>query len=161
MIPLGVARTHRAGDADFDCIYASRELLDVLGQADYVVLVAPLTRATAGIIGREALHRMKPSARLVNLGRGGLVDEAALLEALAMERIAGAALDVFQQEPLRPAHPFWQLPNVIVSPHMSGEVEDTTERFVRGFLENLHLWVAGKPLHYVVDKTLGFRAGEL
>jgi phosphoglycerate dehydrogenase-like enzyme len=159
MIPLGVARSQREGDDDFDFIYASRELLDVLGRADYVVLVAPLTIATAGVFGREALDRMKPSARLLNLGRGGLVDEAALFEALAKERIAGAALDVFQEEPLPPAHPFWQLPNAIISPHMSGDVEDTAERFVGSFLENLHLWIAGKPLHYVVDKTLGFRPG--
>lgn len=159
MIPLGVARSQREGGDDFDQIYASGKLLELLERADYVVLVAPLTSATAGMLGREALDRMKPSARLLNLGRGGLVDEAALVEALAKGRIAGAALDVFQEEPLPRTHPFWRLPNAIISPHMSGELEDTVERFVGGFLENLQRWIAGKPLHYVVDKTLGFRPG--
>ena len=158
MITIGVARSPRPGDAEFEVIHGASELSAVVDRADYVVLVAPLTAATAGIVDHEVLWRMKPTAQLINLGRGGLLDEGALLEALRTKRIAGAALDVYWEEPLPPTHPLWDLPNVIVSPHMSGDVSDTHQRFVRSFLDNLYRWQANLPLHHVVDKTLGFRA---
>ncbi len=157
MITIGVARTGRPGDAEFEAIHGSSELSAVVGRADYVVLVAPLTKVTAEMVDREVLSRMKPTARLINLGRAGLVDEEALLEALRMKRIAGAALDVYWEEPLPPTHPLWDMPNVIVSPHMSGDVSDTHQRFVRSFVDNLYRWQANLPLRHVVDKTLGFR----
>ena len=154
---IGVARTRRDGDADFGTVYPSSDLLLVVGRADYVVLLTPLTQETTGLIGRATFSRMKPSARLINLGRGPLVDQWAFLEAIRGGKIGGAALDVYWDEPLPPTHPVWDLPNVIVSPHMAGDVTDTHERFVRGFLKNLERWQAGLPLEYVIDKTLGFR----
>ena len=154
----GVARTRRDRDPDFGIVHASGDLLDLSGRADYIVLAAPLVPATTGLIGREVFSRMKPTARIINLGRGPLIDEAALLEVLSSGRIAGAALDVFWEEPLPPTHPLWTTPNVIVSPHMSGDVTDTHDRFVRSFLFNLERWLRGLPLHYVIDKSLGFRA---
>ena len=153
----GVARTRRDSDADFGIIYASSELLDVIGTADYIVLVAPLVPETTGLIGRAAFKRMKSTARLINLGRGPLVDEAAFMDAVRERKIAGAALDVYWQEPLPTIHPLWDMPSVIVSPHMAGDVTDTHERFVQSFLTNLRRWLSGLPLHYVVDKSQGFR----
>ncbi len=157
METIGVARTGRPGDNDFGSIHAVADLPAVLPRADYVVLVAPLTPATQGLIGRRELDSMKPGARLLNLGRGALVDESALLGALREGRLAGAALDVYREEPLPPDHELWAMPNVIVSPHMSGDVADTHARFVRSFLDNLDLWRKGLPLRHVVDKRLGFR----
>lgn len=160
MMVIGVGRSGRAGDGDFDVIHGSSELPEVVGGADYVVLAAPLTKATTGLVGRRVLSSMKPTARLINLGRGGLVDEDALLDALSTKQVAGAALDVYWQEPLPATHPLWDLPNVIVSPHMSGDVFDTHQRFVGSFLDNLHRWLAKAPLRHVIDKSLGFRPGE-
>lgn len=157
MIPIGVARSHRKGEGDFDVIHPTSELPALVGAADYVILIAPLTPSTASLISAEILSRMKPSAWLINLGRGGLVDEAALLHALREGQIAGAALDVYWEEPLASDHPLWDMPNVIVSPHMSGDVADTHTRFVRSFLANLERWQKGLPLQHVVDKGLGFR----
>jgi phosphoglycerate dehydrogenase-like enzyme len=160
MTVIGVGRTPRSGDADFKVIHGSSELQEVVGVADYVVLAAPLTKSTAGLVGREVLSRMKPTARLINLGRGALVDEDALIAAMRAKQIAGAALDVYTQEPLPASHPLWDMPNVIVSPHMSGDVFDTHQRFVRSFLDNLQRWQSNAPLSHVIDKVLGFRSGE-
>lgn len=156
MTSIGVARTHREGDADFDVIHPSSELPEVVASADYVVLACPLTPETRGMIGREELGRMKASARLINLGRGELADEAALVEALREGSIAGAAFDVFWQEPLPADHPLWEMPNVLISPHIAGDIKTTPERFVRLFLDNLKRWQSGLPLVNVVDKSLGY-----
>jgi phosphoglycerate dehydrogenase-like enzyme len=161
MTPLGVARTARPGGTDFDAVYASHDLISVVGRADYVVLTVPLTPSTMGLFDREAVAHMKTSARIINLGRGALLDETALMDALAQGKIAGAALDVFHEEPLPISHPLWDLPNVFVSPHMSGDVFNTHERFVAGFVSNLWHWVRGEPLEYVVDKSLGFRSHRI
>jgi phosphoglycerate dehydrogenase-like enzyme len=156
MRTIGVARSRREADADFEAIYPLAELLDRLPEADYVVLALPLTSATAGVMGREAFGRMKRNARLLNLGRGPLVDEAALLDALTSGRIAGAALDVYWKEPVPEDDPLWDLPNVILSPHMSGEIPGIQAAFVEIFLENLARWQAGQPLKNTVDLSLGF-----
>ena len=158
MVTIGVARSHRTAEADFEVVHATSELQTVVGAADYVVLIVPLTPGTSRLIDAGILARMKPTAWLINLGRGGLVDEAALLHALREKQIAGAALDVYWEEPLAPDHPLWDMPNVIVSPHMSGDVADTHKRFVQSFLANLERWQKGLPLRHVVDKSLGFRA---
>jgi phosphoglycerate dehydrogenase-like enzyme len=142
---------------NFSSIHASTELDALVGGADYIVLAAPLTRSTAGLVSAEVLARMKSTAWLINLGRGPLVDEPALLEALRSNTIGGAALDVYWEEPLDRDHPLWDMPNVIISPHMSGDVTDTHSRFVRSFLDNLQRWRSGTPLRHVVDKSLGFR----
>jgi phosphoglycerate dehydrogenase-like enzyme len=156
MRSIGIARSGRDGDADFDVIHPISDLLGVLPGADYVVLIVPATRDTIGMIGTEAFRRMKPTARLINLGRGELIGELALLEALRTKQIAGAALDVFWQEPLPATHPLWDMPNVIISPHIAGDTHRTPEQFVELFLENLRRWQSGEPLLNVVDKKLGF-----
>lgn len=157
MSTLGVARTDRSGDADFDSVQAATKLKDLAARADFLILAAPLTQETSGLVNSDVLAQMKPDAWLINLGRGPLVDEAALLEALRENRIGGAALDVYWEEPLPADHPLWDMPNVMVSPHMSGDVADTHARFVRSFLANLTRWQKGLPLEHVVDKRLGFR----
>ena len=156
MKTIGVARSGRGGDSDFDVIHPLSALPNVLPSADYVVLIVPSTKETMGLIGQTAFDRMKPTARLINLGRGELVDEDALLNALRTGKIAGAALDVFWSEPLAADHPLWDMPNVIISPHIAGDTMYTPEQFVSLFLTNLGRWQSGQPLLNVVDKKLGF-----
>ncbi len=153
---LGVARRRRDADPDFERVAAVEELHAVLPEADYVVLTLPLTPDTRGLVGAAALARMKRTARLINVARGAVVDEAALLDALRSGRIAGAALDVFVDEPLPHDHPFWELPTVIVSPHMSGDFAGHREALSQLFVENFRRWLAGAPLLNVVDKERGY-----
>ena len=131
-------------------------LHDVLARSDVVVLAAPLTGATHCLIGRGEVAAMKPGAWLVNIGRGRLVDDAALVEALQTGHMGGAALDVFTHEPLDSASPYWDLPNVIVTPHISGALEDYWVPLVALFSENLRRFEAGQPLLNVVDKEAGY-----
>lgn len=131
-------------------------LSELLERADWVVLAAPHTGATRGMIGEAELARMKPSAVLVNLGRGALVDEPALVAALAAGRIAGAALDVMREEPLPPESPLWGMRNVILTPHTSGLGPRYWERAVEQFEQNLERFLAGRPLFNVVDKRTGY-----
>ncbi|KAB2364652.1 D-2-hydroxyacid dehydrogenase [Actinomadura montaniterrae] len=152
----GAGRTAREGDPDFGTVHPPERLHDALGEADYVVLAAPLTAATRNMIDAAALARMRPSARLINVGRGPLVAEDDLVEALRAGRVAGAALDVFVDEPLAPSSPLWTLPNVIVSPHMSGDVIGWRDELVRLFTDNLDRFVHGRELRNVVDKRLGY-----
>jgi phosphoglycerate dehydrogenase-like enzyme len=152
----GVGRTGRTGDPDFGEVTASAELVALLPEADYLVLVAPLTAQTRGLIGAAELAALRPTARLVNVGRGELVDEAALIEALRRGALAGAALDVFEREPLPPSSPLWDLPGVVVSPHMSADVIGWRESLADLFLDNLRRWCAGQPLRNVVDKSVGY-----
>ncbi len=153
---VGVARTARPSDPDLGRVAAVRDLGTVLAQADYVVLAVPLTSETRGMFGAAAFARMKPTARLINVGRGPIVDEDALLHALRSKRIAGAALDVFVEEPLPKGHPFWTLPGLIVSPHMSGDFIGWTSALSEVFVENFRRWRRGKPLLNVVDKERGY-----
>ncbi|QXJ26353.1 D-2-hydroxyacid dehydrogenase [Actinomadura graeca] len=152
----GAGRTGRAADPDLGTVHPMERLDAALAEADYVVLAAPLTERTRDMIDAAALARMKPTARLVNVGRGQLVVEDDLIAALRAGRIAGAALDVFRDEPLPPASPLWGMPNVIVSPHMSGDATGWREDLVRVFAENLRRWTEGRPLRNVVDKDLGY-----
>ncbi|MFC0040218.1 D-2-hydroxyacid dehydrogenase [Actinomadura rayongensis] len=152
----GAGRAARTGDPDFGTVLAPDELHDGLAAADYVVLAAPLTPATRGMIDAAALARMRPSARLINVGRGALVDENALVAALRAGTIAGAALDVFAAEPLPPDAPLWTLPNVIVSPHMSGDAAGWRDELVALFADNLDRRLTGRPLRNVVDQRLGY-----
>ncbi len=136
--------------------WPTARLGDMLEAADWVVIAAPHTRETERMIGAAELARMKPSARLVNLGRGALVDEAALVQALRTGAIAGAALDVFDEEPLPAEHPFWAMPEVILTPHTSGLGPRYWERALEQFTDNLRRYVAGEPLRNVVDKRAGY-----
>lgn len=151
---LGVARSRRDADPDFGTIHPIGDLAELLPEADYVVSALPLTAATRDLIGAEEFALMKPTARFINVGRGASVDEEAMIDALEQGQIAGAALDVFVTEPLPPDSPLWDLPNVYVSPHMSGSGFE--ERLAVQFLDNLRRWKAGRPLLNVVDKRLGF-----
>jgi phosphoglycerate dehydrogenase-like enzyme len=129
---------------------------ELLERADWVVLAAPHTAASRGMIGAEQFARMKPGAVLVNLGRGALVDEQALVAALRAGRLGGAALDVVRGEPLEPASPLWDLPDVILTPHVGGLGPGHWEGAVEQFAENLELYLAGRPLRNVVDKRAGY-----
>lgn len=132
------------------------QLPDLLRRADIIVLTAPSTPATRGLIGARELALMKRDAFLVNVSRGRLVDEAALAGALASGAIAGAALDVFEHEPLDPASPLWRLPNVIITPHTSGFRADYWDAIVDLFCENLRRFERGEPLLNVVDPDAGY-----
>jgi phosphoglycerate dehydrogenase-like enzyme len=136
--------------------YGPAELLRMLPRCDVVVLCAPLTPETRGLVGWKAIDAMKPTAYFVNVGRGASVDEAALARALAERRIAGAAIDVFAEEPPPPGHPFYELDNVIVSPHVSGFVPGYDDRCAELFAENLRRYLEGAPLLNVVDRKRGY-----
>ena len=131
-------------------------LREVLPRVDWLVIAAPQTSETERLIGREELASLRPGARLMNLGRGALVDEPALIEALRAKQVAGAALDVFEKEPLPPSSPLWDLPEVILTPHTSGLAPRLWERAMEQFTANLRRFVAGEPLANVVDKRAGY-----
>ncbi len=131
-------------------------LHDLLSDSDVIVLSAPLIAGTRHLIGEDALAHVKRGAFLVNVGRGKLIDDDALLAALRDGRVGGAALDVFVREPLPPDSPYWDLPNVIVTPHSSGTMEDYWTPLVELFAENLRRFERGEPLMNVVDKTEGY-----
>ncbi|MEV0971305.1 D-2-hydroxyacid dehydrogenase [Microtetraspora glauca] len=153
---LGAGRSTRDGDADFGAVYDSSRLAALVADVDYLVNVAPLTGETRRLIDADVLAALKPAARLINVGRGETVDTEALVEALRSGRLAGAALDVFEEEPLPAGHPLWSFPQVLISPHMSGDAAGWQEALADTFLENLRRYVAGAPLINVVDKHLGF-----
>jgi phosphoglycerate dehydrogenase-like enzyme len=132
------------------------QLDSLLARSDVVVLCAPLTPETRGLIGDAALGRMKPSAYFINVGRGASVDEAALARALRERRIAGAAVDVFAQEPPPAGHPLYGLDNVILSPHVSGFLPSYDEKCSVLFAENLRRHLAGEPLLNLVDRARGY-----
>lgn len=128
----------------------------LLAESDVIVLAAALTPETRLLIGREALAHVKRGALLINIGRGRLIDDTAVIEALRDGRLGGAALDVFTREPLDPASAYWDLPNVIVTPHLSGAMEDYWTPLVALFAENLRRLESGQPLLNVVDKQAGY-----
>ena len=152
----GVGRRARAGDDDFAAIHAQEDLNDLLPAADYVVIIVPLTDETRGMFGASQLAAMKPTARLINVARGAILDEPALVDALNAGRIGGAALDVTTIEPLPGESPLWTMPNVIISPHMSGDFYGHYETMVSAFIDNFRRYRAGEPLSNVVDKVSGF-----
>lgn len=129
---------------------------EALRTTDLLVIAAPLTAATQGAIGARELALLPAHAWLINVARGAIVDEAALIAALQQGRLGGAALDVFREEPLPPDSPFWTLPNVIISPHHSGSSPRSTERMLDLFVENLRHWLAGEPLRNLVDFDAGY-----
>jgi phosphoglycerate dehydrogenase-like enzyme len=154
-----VGRSSRSGDDVFETIRGADELRTALGEADYVIDAMPLTPETGHTFDANAFAAMKPTARFVNVGRGATVDEAALVDALAEGRIAGAALDVFEEEPLPADSALWDMEQVIVCPHMSGDVEGWEADFAAVFYDNVERWLRGEPLRNVVDKRLGFPTG--
>ena len=129
---------------------------DLLEQSDVVSVCAPLTSETEGMFGREAFARMRSHALLINVTRGKIVDEQALMEALRDGAIGGAGLDVTPQEPLPEDHPLWRMENVIITPHAAGGSPNRTERTVELFCENLRRLLSGQPLLSVIDKKRGY-----
>jgi glyoxylate/hydroxypyruvate reductase A len=150
---IGVTRTGRSV-AGVERIYRPRAIRAALGRADFAVLTLPLSAQTRGLIGARELAAMKASAWLINIARGPIVDEAALLSSLRARRIAGAVLDVFDTEPLPPRHPLWRLDNVVVTPHISGP--STPDEIAPIFADNLRRYLAGRPLRFVVDRARGY-----
>ena len=139
-----------------DSLWPADRLDDLLAVSEIVILAAPLTDATRGMIDAAALARMKPDALLVNMARGPLVVESALIDALRSGRLAGAGLDVTEIEPLPVDSPLWTMPNVIITPHVGGQSATRIDDMTRFFCENLGRWQSGRRLLNLVDKRLGF-----
>jgi phosphoglycerate dehydrogenase-like enzyme len=148
--------SQRANPEGIRQVFASHQMEDFLSRSDYVVLAAPVTSATRGLINAERISKMKSSAFLINVGRGSLIDEAALIIALREKRIAGAALDVFEREPLPADSPLWDLENVLITPHTAGLSEKTWDRQYELFSENLRRYLHKEPLLDLVDKRQGY-----
>ncbi|MCU1337723.1 MAG: 2-hydroxyacid dehydrogenase [Bryobacterales bacterium] len=139
-----------------DRSFAPPQINELMATSDYVLLAAPLTEETRGMIGAPQIAAMKPTGVLINVGRGAVVDEPALVQALESGKIRGAALDVFAVEPLPAGHPFYRLENVLLSPHTADHVQDFIHLAVECFLENLRRFQANEPLLNLVDKNAGY-----
>jgi phosphoglycerate dehydrogenase-like enzyme len=150
---IGVTRAGRPVPGA-ERVYAGRALRTALARADFVVLTLPLSAETRDLIGAPELAAMKPSAWLINIARGPIVQEAALLESLRARRIAGAVLDVFDIEPLPARHPLWRLDNVVITPHISGP--STPAEIAPIFNDNLRRYLAGRPLRHAVSRARGY-----
>jgi len=139
-----------------DVVWPPERLPDLLAGSDVVVVAAPHTPATKRLIGRAEVDRMKRGALLVNVARGKMIDDEAVIAALGDGRLGGAALDVFSEEPLPPSSPYWDMPNVIVTPHVSGALRDYWTPLLALFSNNLRRFERGEPLVNVVDKAAGY-----
>ncbi len=158
MRTLAIRRSASAGDTDpdVDAIMPMERLDDALAQADYIVLAVPSTPETHHLIDTERLAHVKPGALLVNIARGAIVDEPALLAALRAGALGGAALDVVAQEPLPPDDPLWSAPHIIISPHVSGWTSHYGARLADLLLENIARYRDGRPLRNLVDVARGY-----
>ncbi|MCH8345645.1 MAG: D-2-hydroxyacid dehydrogenase [Chloroflexi bacterium] len=145
-----------AGLEHVDELLPQSDLPYLLSEADYVVIAVPLTAASRGLIGERELRAMKPTARIINIARGAIIDEAALVRALKEKWIGGAALDVFEHEPLPPESELWGMENVILTPHISGGTPVYMERAVELFCDNLRRYLAGEPLRNTVEVERGY-----
>lgn len=151
MRTVGVRRSAGPPPPHTDEVHGPDRLPELAGRADAMVASLPLTEATAGLIDKATIERLPPGCIFVNVGRGGVVDEEALVEALRGRRIAGAVLDVFATEPLPPSSPLWTLPNVLVSPHAAALSERENERIVALFVADLRRFLDGQPLVNAVE----------
>jgi len=154
MHTIGVNRRGVSDSPHVDEVYASDRLHEVLARSDAVVVTLPLTEETRGMLDAQALQRIKPDAILVNAGRGGVIDEPALVQALRDQRLKGAALEVFATEPLPTDSPLWDLPNVLISPHTAALSVHENERIDELFTENLRRYLRGDELLSRVDPKL-------
>jgi phosphoglycerate dehydrogenase-like enzyme len=152
-IPEGIG--DQAGDF-VHRIYPTAALNSMLEECDFVVVAVPKTVQTLNLISSEALNMMKPSSFLVDISRGGIIDHEALIPALKEQKIAGAALDVFPEEPLPSDSPLWELPNVIITPHISGSTSYYDERAIEMFAANLQRYLEGQPLYNQIDPIGGY-----
>ncbi|MDA0351656.1 MAG: D-2-hydroxyacid dehydrogenase [Chloroflexi bacterium] len=149
---IAVRRSPRRADDPVDELVPPERLAEVLPRADWLILAAPLTPQTRGLIDATALDLLPPGARIVNIARGQIIDEASMIERLADGRIGGAYLDVFEEEPLPVVSPLWALPNVIVTPHNSESVAAAHRRLDGYFLRNLQHWLRDEPLENEVSE---------
>jgi phosphoglycerate dehydrogenase-like enzyme len=139
-----------------DRAFGKDGLREMMAGADYVVVCSPLTAETRGMVGRREIDSMKPSAIFMNVGRGPVVDEKALVEALRGRQIRGAALDVYEKEPLPEGHPFWALPNVLLSPHSADHTPGWIDQSMEKFIENFQRYASGQELLNLVNKKAGY-----
>lgn len=156
MRTIGVKRNIEGKIDYIDELYSNAQLEITLKQGDYIVIALPLTEETRGFIGRKEFAVMKETAFFVNIARGEVVDEGALIEALKEGRIAGAALDVFTEEPLSPDSPFYDLENVYITPHISAAHPDYNLKAVRLFIENLKSYLENREIKNLVDYNRGY-----
>ncbi|MBW7472717.1 D-2-hydroxyacid dehydrogenase [Marinobacter sp. F4218] len=158
--PHGIARTPRHDDPDFVKVHGNDELFEQLSHADFVVIAAPLTPQTEGLFDEKAFKAMKNTARLINIGRGPIVKTDDLITALQNGEIAGAGLDVFEEEPLPEGHPLWDMENVTMTAHMAGDFIGWKRALTDQFLENFDRWHKGEDLFNFVDKELGYAGSK-
>jgi phosphoglycerate dehydrogenase-like enzyme len=142
--------------AEVDELWTLEGLNDLCAEADVVMIACPATAETQGLIGAEQLALMKPTGIIVNIARGGIIDEPALIECLTEGRIAGAGLDVTKVEPLPEDDPLWDTPRLVITPHIAGWSNDRSRSVVRFFCENLTRYKAGEPLRNLVDQQQGY-----
>ncbi|MEO8097638.1 MAG: D-2-hydroxyacid dehydrogenase [Acidobacteriota bacterium] len=144
------------GDPLVDQTFDTAHINDLMAASDYVMVAAPLTPETRGLVGAAQIAAMKPTGVIINVGRGAVIDEDALIAALEGGKIGGAALDVFTVEPLPAGHPFYRLQNVLLSPHTADHVQDFVHLAVECFLDNMKRFRSNEPLQNVVDKSAGY-----
>lgn len=158
-LPVGEYLPPLSGDPEanyVDRLYPPEATASMVAPCDFVVVLIPLTQQTRGFVNADILRAMKKTAYLINMARGALIDEEALIEALQERRIAGAGLDVFVQEPLPPSSPLWKLDNVIISPHIGGNTDHYHESAADVFIANLERYLNNKDLLNVVDRKRGY-----
>ena len=148
--------SQKNSDSLVDQIYRPDHLIEMLPRCDYVVVAAPLNAETRGLIGEAEFAAMKPSVVIINVGRGPVIDEPAMIKALSEHKIKGAALDVFAEEPLPNGHPFYKLENVLLCPHCADHTPDWLDNAMRFFIAQFERFRRGEPLLNVVDKKLGY-----
>jgi phosphoglycerate dehydrogenase-like enzyme len=146
----------REGDEHVDKVYATADLLEMLPLCDYVVVTAPLTAETQGLMSRREFAVMKPDSVIMNVGRGPVIDEAAMVEALQSGKLRGAALDVFEEEPLPKESPLWAMDNVLISPHCTDNTREWLNDAADFFLAQFSRWEKGETLKNLVDKRAGY-----
>ncbi|MDD9940957.1 MAG: D-2-hydroxyacid dehydrogenase [Myxococcales bacterium] len=153
---LGLRRDASRACPHVDRMFAPDGLHELLGKSDWVAIAAALTPETKGLIGPQELAAMKSTSYLINIGRGAIVDESALVQALEERAIAGAGLDVFEREPLPDDSPLWKMKNVIVTPHFAGATPHYVSRVMSIFVDNLERYQSGTPMRNLVDKKLAY-----
>ena len=155
---IGVCRSGKSSEAVYNKVLPVSELDSILPQTELLAMSLPSTPETKGILSRERLALLPEGAYIVNVGRGSAIDEDALADNLESGHIAGAALDVFQTEPLPSSSRLWKTKNLLITPHVAGNMTlaHTRNKNVQMFIEDLHNFAEGKPLHYLVDRKLGY-----
>lgn len=158
LLITGVCRSGKSSESVYDKVLPVSQLDSVLPETDLLAMSLPATPETKGILSRERIALMPQGSYIVNVGRGSAIDEEALADALESNHLAGAALDVFQKEPLPEGHRLWKTKNLLITPHVAGNLTlpYTKDKNVEMFIEDLDNFVKGKALHYLVDRKLGY-----